>query len=127
MLFWLPLVIMTALTALIGMLIGRGYVTFRGHLLQSALQPGAPIVYRMIERSTRPAPQGCDIRPAKRGELYHYLITKYWRVEKVLRDGSVVAITPLMEHHVLRSDDPNLRKANLLERLRYGGRFPRPV
>ena len=127
MLSWLPLVVIIVVTPLIGMLIGRGYVTFGGHLLRGTFQPGAPIVYRMIERSTRPAPQKCDIRPAKRGDLYYYLITKYWRVEKVLQDGSVVAITPLMEHHLLRSDDPNLRKANLLERLRYGGRFPRPV
>jgi hypothetical protein len=29
-----------------------------------------------------------------------------------------------MEHHYLRRDDPNLRKANLLERLRYAARFP---
>ena len=38
--------------------------------------------------------------------------------------ASIVALTPLMEHHYLRRDDPNLRKANLLERLRYAARFP---
>jgi hypothetical protein len=32
-----------------------------------------------------------------------------------------------MEHHYLRRDDPNLRKASLLERLRFGGRFPYPA
>jgi hypothetical protein len=42
----------------------------------------------------------------------------------VLQNGWVVAITPLMEHVYLRREDPRLRKANLLERLRYGARFP---
>ena len=39
-------------------------------------------------------------------------------------DGWIVARTPLMEQQLLRRDDPNLRKANLLERLRYAARFP---
>ena len=45
-------------------------------------------------------------------------------MEEVRQDGWIVALTPLMEHHYLRRDDPNLRKANLLERLRYAARFP---
>jgi len=32
-----------------------------------------------------------------------------------------------MEHHYLRRNDPNLRKANLIERLRYANRFPHPA
>ncbi len=80
----------------------------------------------MAEASTRPpGPDARDVHPAERGDLYNYLTRKYWRVEKVLQDGRIVAVTPLMEHHCLRRDDPNLRKANLLERLRYGARFPR--
>lgn len=79
----------------------------------------------MAESSTRPpGPEARDIRPDERGDLYYYLIKKYWRVEQVLQDGRIVAVTPLMEHHYLRRDDPNLRKASLLERLRYGARFP---
>lgn len=114
------LVILVLLLALTG----RGYRSFGRHLLRGRLHPGAPIVYRMVETSTRPGPDARDIHPAERGDLYYYLTTKYWRVEEVLQNGRIVAITPLMEHHVLRPDDPNLRKANLLERLRYGARFP---
>lgn len=120
---WL-LVILVALSSVLGTLVGRGYLSFARHLLRGKLQPGVPIVYRMVETSTRPGPEARDIHPAERGDLYYYLITKYWRVEEVLQDGWIVAITPLMEHVRLRRDDPNLRKANLLERLRYGARFP---
>jgi hypothetical protein len=123
MLSWLPLVIIITVTALIGMLIGRGYLSFGGLFLRR-LHPGVPIVYRMIESSTRPAARSQDPQPAEEGDLYCYLSTKYWRVEKVLQDGWVIAITPLMEHIYLRRDDPGLRKANLLDRLRFGARFP---
>ena len=105
------------------MLIGRGYLSC-GPLFLRRLHPGVPIVYRMIESSTRLVARSQDLQPAEEGDLYCYLSTKYWRVEKVLQDGWVIAITPLMEHIYLRRDDPGLRKANLLERLRYGARFP---
>jgi len=119
----LTLVVWAAVPAVISMLTGRGYLRF-GRLLLGKLHPGVPIVYRMIESSTRPVARARDIHPAGHGDLYCHLITKYWRVEKVLQDGWVVAITPLMEHVYLRREDPGLRKANLLERLRYGARFP---
>ncbi len=121
----LLLVILVVLPASVGFLISRGHFSLGRHFLRRRLQPGVPIVYRMAESSTRPGPEARDIRPAERGDLYYYLIKKYWRVEEVLQDGRIVAVTPLMEHHYLRRDDPNLRKANLLERLRYGARFPR--
>lgn len=124
MLVLLLLVILVAFPGVVGILIGRGYLSFGRHLLRGRLHPGVPIVYRMVESSTRPGPEARDIHPAERGDLYYYLITKYWRVEEVLQDGWIVAITPLMEHIYLRRDDPNLRKANLFERLRYGARFP---
>ncbi len=111
---------------LIALPAGVGFLVSSGHFLRRRLQPGAPIVYRVAETSMRPpGPEARDVRPAERGDLYYYLIKKYWRVEQVLEDGRIVAVTPLMEHHCLRRDDPNLRKANLLERLRHGARFPR--
>jgi hypothetical protein len=117
-------VVLVALPALIGTLVGRGYLSFGGHIFRGKFHTGAPIVYRVVETSTCPGPEARDIHPAERGELYYYLTNKYWRVEDVRQDGWIVALTPLMEHHYLRRDDPNLRKANLLERLRYAARFP---
>ena len=124
MLVLLLLVVLVALPALIGTLVGRGYLSFSGHIFRGKFHTGAPIVYRVVETSTCPGPEARDIHPAERGELYYYLTNKYWRVEEVRQDGWIVALTPLMEHHYLRRDDPNLRKANLLERLRYAARFP---
>ncbi len=119
-------VILLALPAGGCFLVSRRHFSLHGHFLRRRLQPGAPIVYRMAASSSRPpAREASDIRPAERGDLYYYLTKKYWRVEQVLEDGRIVAVTPLMEHHCLRRDDPNLRKANLLERLRHGARFPR--
>lgn len=110
---------------LIALATGVGFLVLSGRFLRRRLQPGAPIVYRMAESSTRPpGPEAREIRPAERGELYYYLTIKYWRVEEVRPDGWIVALTPLMEHHYLRGNDPNLRKANLLDRLRYAARFP---
>lgn len=120
----LLLVVLVALPAFIGTLVGRGYLSFGGHIFRGKFHTGAPIVYRVVETSTCPGPEARDIHPAERGELYYYLTHKYWRVEQVRQDGWIVALTPLMEHHYLRRDDPNLRKANLFERLRYAARFP---
>ncbi|MEO5717704.1 MAG: hypothetical protein ABIR29_03935 [Chthoniobacterales bacterium] len=88
------------------------------------LQPGAPIVYRVMEASACPARDAEDVHPAERGEFYSYLTNNYWRVEEILPDGWIVARTPLMERQYLRLDDPNLRKASLLERFRHSARFP---
>ena len=91
------------------------------------LRPGSPIVYRMQETSACPSPDAVDVYPSERGEFYDYLAKKYWRVEEVLEDGSIVALTPLMEHQYVQPNDPNLRRANLIERLRYAARFPTPL
>ena len=104
--------------------ITRDHFSLGRHFLRRGLRVGVPIIYRMVESSTRPDPEAWDVHPAPRGDFYYYLMSKYWRIEKVQADGWIVAVTPLMEHHYLRWDDPNLRKANFLERLRYAARFP---
>lgn len=81
----------------------------------------------MQESSACPSPDAVDVYPSERGEFYDYLAKKYWRVEEVLEDGSIVALTPLMEHQYVPPNDPNLRRANLIERVRYAARFPTPL
>ena len=95
--------------------------------LRRKLQVGAPVIYRKLEISTCPSRDACEVRPAERGEFYYYLTKKYWRVEAIRPDGWIVARSPFMEQFCLRPDDPNLRKANLIERLRYAPRFPYPA
>jgi hypothetical protein len=91
------------------------------------LRVGSPIVYQVTETSTCPTRDAYDVHPAEHGDYYYYLTNRYWRVEEVRPDGWIVARSALMEQHYLRGDDPNLRKASLIERLRYGGRFPYPA
>ena len=76
------------------------------------------------ETSDHPVQDARQVYPAEKGESYYYVRDKYWRVEKVLQDGWIVARTALMEQYYLRRNDPNLRKASLLERLKYASRFP---
>jgi hypothetical protein len=117
------LFLLVVLSAAVGLVLGRSDL-FGRPLFHRRLRAGAPIVYRVQETSTCPSPDAFNVYPSEHGEFYDYLAKKYWRVEEVLEDGSIVALTPFMEHHHLRRDDPNLRKANLIERLRYAARFP---
>lgn len=110
--------------ALALLILARGHHLLARRLFPGKFQAGVPIVYRMVKTSTCPSAEAYHVRPAENGDLYYYLINKYWRVEEVRPDGWIVARTPLMEKHYLRRDDPNLRKANLVERLRYAARFP---
>jgi len=100
---------------------------FHRRLFARKLRVGSPVVYQVAETSTCPTSEAYDVHPAEHGDYYYYLTNRYWRVEEVRPDGWIVARSALMEHHYLRGDDPNLRKASLLERLRYGGRFPYPA
>ena len=118
---------------LLGLLVGgpavvgvmAGFNLFRLHgIVPRKFRPGAPIIYRVQETSNHPVHDATEVYPAERGECYYYVTNKYWRVEEVLQDGWIVARTPLMEQHYLRRDDPNLRKASVVERLRYAARFP---
>jgi len=88
------------------------------------VQVGDAIVYRKQKVSTRPGPRAYAVRPAGQGDTYSYFVDKFWTVENVLRDGRIVVMTRTKKHHYLRSDDPNLRKAGLIVRLRYRNRFP---
>jgi hypothetical protein len=88
------------------------------------VQVGDGIVYRKQKISTNPCPRAYDIQPAGQGDNYRYFVDKYWTVENVLRDGRIIVRTRTNKHHYLRSDDPNLRKAGLIVRLRFRKRFP---
>jgi len=123
----MPMLVLLALIALPlvipAVLAGRHFVP-GPHFLRRKWQVGAPVIYRKLEISTCPSRDAYEVRPAEKGEFYYYLTNKYWRVEAVRPDGLIVARSPFMEHFYLRPDDPNLRKPNLIERLRYAPRFP---
>jgi len=88
------------------------------------VEVGDGVVYRKQKVSTHPSPRAYEIRPAGQGDTYSYFVDKFWTVESVLRDGRILVTTRTNKHHCLRPDDPNLRKAGLVARLRYRNRFP---
>ncbi|HEY3898835.1 MAG TPA: hypothetical protein VGM54_09500 [Chthoniobacter sp.] len=88
------------------------------------LDIGDVVVYRKQKVSSHPSPHAYDVRLCGPGETYQYCIDKYWTVENVLRDGRIVVTTRTHKHHYLLPDDPNLRKAGLIVRLRNWKRFP---
>jgi hypothetical protein len=85
---------------------------------------GDGVVYRKQKVSTRPCPRAYDIHPTSQGDDYTYFVDKFWTVENVLRDGRILVTTRTKKHHYLSPDDPNLREAGWMARLRYGRRFP---
>ncbi len=111
---------LVALPALVNMVVFLTSRSFSGRRFGI----GDPIVYRKQKVSTRPGAHARDIYPAGQGDYYYYLVNKFWTVVDILDDGSIVARTRTDKRHLLMPTDPNLRKANLTERVRFGRRFP---
>lgn len=88
------------------------------------VEVGDAVVYRKQKVSALPGPRAYAVHPAGQGDTYCYFVDKFWTVENVLRDGRIVVTTRTNKRHYLRRDDPHLRKAGLIVRLRYRNRFP---
>jgi hypothetical protein len=93
-------------------------------MFQGSFKPGDCVVYRMSKHSTSPGSRAKAIMPATHGDDYSYLVDKYWVVAKVPDDHHVLVKTRRGKEHLLETDDPNLRRANWLERFLYAGHFP---
>lgn len=63
--------------------------------------------------------------PGAKGEQYNYVVDKYWAIAEIHEDGTVTIKTRRGKTHLIKLDDPCLRRANLWERLFYSSRFPR--
>jgi hypothetical protein len=85
---------------------------------------GDRIVYRKTKFSTQPPARAHHVSASAKGENYVYLIDKYWVVADVLENGVLVAQTRRGKLNQVRPDDPNFRKAGLLESLLHPKRFP---
>lgn len=87
------------------------------------LQPGDFVIYRKSKQSTLPGPRASNVQPARNGDNYSYTVDKFWIVEEVMEDGTVIAATRRGKKNEIRSDDPLLKRANLIERFLYRSRF----
>jgi hypothetical protein len=90
-----------------------------GHFL-----PGDVVVYRKQKSSLHPGPHAKDIKPAPHGDLYSYLVEKFWRVVAVQPDHMLIVRTRKGKQHTIPANDPNLRRTHWWERLLFWYRFP---
>lgn len=86
-------------------------------------QPGDWVVYRKTKHSVHPGPRASNVSPARHGDGYSYTVDKFWTVREITADGSLLLETRRGKRHVVRPDDPCLRRAGLLHRLLYRSRF----
>lgn len=88
-----------------------------------AWKPGDWAIYRKQKRSTSPGPRAEDIHAAPAGETYTYVVEKHWIVEEVLDGGELRLRTRRGKQHVVRLDDPRLRRPRWWERFLLASRF----
>lgn len=80
-------------------------------------------IYRKSKRSTHPGERACEIKANVKGETYAYVVDKFWVVDDVLEDGTIVLKTARGKRHHIAPDDRNLVRPNLWTRLRWTERF----
>ncbi len=91
--------------------------------MRRTFQVGDLVVYRKSKNSTSPGPRAENVHPAQHGDTYSYTVDKFWVVEEVLADGTIVAATRRGKKNRIKSNDPMLRRANLFQKLLYRTRF----
>lgn len=94
--------------------------------MRRQFKTGDLVVYRKPKVSTHPTLNAVEVRPAEHGDMYAYLVDKYWVVTRVVDEKTIEVKTRTGKLHRLEPDDQRLRKANLLDRLLRRGRFPAP-
>ena len=95
-------------------------------MIQRAYRINESVVYCLTKHSVRPGQRARLVDPAPRGDWYTYCVDKYWLVEDVLSDNELILRTRRGKRRRVRSDDPNLRRPSLWERLVLAKRFPKP-
>lgn len=91
--------------------------------MKNQFQPGDLIIYRKTKNGVHPGPRANNVHPAPNGDTYNYTVDKYWLVQKVLDNGTLVATTRRGKQNHLKADDPNLQKANWFQRVLHRSRF----
>lgn len=82
------------------------------------------VIYHQPEAAVRPVPGARNISPAERGELYTYVVDRFWRVAQVNNDGTLDAIESSGRRHRLRQTDPALENAGWWSRTFQRRLFP---
>ncbi|MCA9227886.1 MAG: hypothetical protein KDA47_19835 [Planctomycetales bacterium] len=86
-------------------------------------RPGDLVVYRKQKHSNHPGPRAREVAPEPHGELYTYLVEKFWVVAECRDENKLLLRTRRGKEHLIDAADHNLRRANIWERLFYRDRF----
>lgn len=95
-------------------------------MINRIYRPGDPVIFRKAKVSTCPGPRAISVHPQGCGETYTYHVDKFWVVESS-RGDTLLVRTRRGKLHEVDASDPNLRRANLIERFLYRDRFPEPT
>jgi hypothetical protein len=85
--------------------------------------PGDWAVYRKSKVSTSPGPRATNVVASQKGDSYTYIVDKFWIVEELLPAGELRMRTARGKTHVIRQDDPCLRRPSLIQRMMWRNRF----
>ena len=85
---------------------------------------GDSIIYVVTKFGANPGSRAERVRPQIGGDLCSYTIEKYWRVTGETADGGLIAKTRTGKEHVLKRNDPNLRRPSWWKRILHHSRFP---
>lgn len=89
----------------------------------SRFHTGDLVVYRRTEYGRHPEPGAFRIEATPNGENYSWCIDRYGSVISINPDNTVIVQTGQGVRHTIRMDDPSLRRAGFLERLRHSRDF----
>ena len=82
--------------------------------MTNGFRSGDYVIYRKTKFSRRPGPRANNVRPSSNGDSYAYTVDKFWVVQRIADDGTIVLKTPGGKVHHVEPSDPQLRRANLL-------------
>jgi len=85
---------------------------------------GDRVVYTVSKHSRHPGPRAEGLTPEPNGEGYFYDVRKYWVVQDVQPDGTLVVLTRRGKQRTVAAADNRLRPARWWESLFFGSRFP---
>ncbi len=84
---------------------------------------GEKIIYHKPKSSFRPSPNARGVYPLQHGEAYHYVVDKFWTIDKINDDGTLDVVTRTGKKNRLVASDPNISKLRLHQILLYRSRF----
>ena len=92
-------------------------------MAKARYQVGDWVIYRKSKQSPVPGSRARQVSPSTHGDLYSYVVDKFWIVSEVVDENQLRLKTRRGKEHLISTDDRNLRPARFWERWLYRSRF----